>query len=150
MPSTKSKLFYTSIILIILGIIYLQIFKANLLNILQISLTNIINAKVLYGQAGPGTFVLSTSLIGLGLIIAIITMDGGKKLNKLKGYSWIISSITFILAIIFSMIKLLLNNGNANPSIDILGNLSVLYLTIAIFSLLFWFFKIVFQIENKS
>ena len=107
-----------------------------------------------YGQAQLGTLVLTSSLIGLSLIIAtsIILLESKKKFNitgSLK-WLWMVPAISFIYAIFFSITKLLIGYNEVKSYAGSVGHISFVFLIIGLASFIFWFITLTLKLNSMS
>lgn len=108
-------------------------------------LNNILNKNIGYNSPGLGTLILTNSLVGLGLVLAVYSLINPqykKNFNKIKkipaslNWFWMIPFIFFTYSIIFSFIKLLIYNLGVNNKI---AALSAIYFGLGVISLIIWF-----------
>lgn len=122
-------------------------FWEDIFKIVNSSITNIVSGNLTnYTKQGIGSFVLSNSLLGLSLVIAIyaILLNHFDNLNKKRTYNdipnylrfWVIPTVGFIYAIAFSMIKLIV--WDLNEIERRLGDIAFIYFFIGVFSFIFW------------
>ena len=153
----KYKLIFFLIMLIemLIASFYMGILKINP-NVFYYALKTFVLGTMDYNTAQLGTLVLTSSLIGLSLIIAnsIILLESKIKLN-IKGFIewiWMIPAISFIYAMFFSVTKLLLGFVIEVETIQkvSLGHIAFSFLIIGLVSFVFWFTILTLKINSMS
>ncbi len=104
-----------------------------------------------------GSLVLTSSMVGLGIIVSIyailFTDDKRKIYLKIKG--WMVPTVSFVYAIFFSLIKVLigaepsqeLTNGVTFEMIKGIGHISLVYFILGLVSLISWFMILIYKIN---
>jgi len=106
-----------------------------------------------YDTAGLGTLVLTSSLVGLGLIITIYSgfLKRDKNLKSMEWF-WMAPLVSFSYALFFSLTKLIVgfNDGVAKIDKIAIRHLSFVFLIFAIFSFIVWLLWAVIELNYNE
>ncbi len=91
-----------------------------------------------YNLSPLGMLVLTVSLVGIGLIVAMATLSFEQRIFKRNlGPFWAIPFVSFIYSLFFSIVKLLLG-GVSIAGRGRLGHISFVFLVLGILSFIVW------------
>src|SRR3989344_913133 len=133
------------------------IIKIDVIYISKYLFEHIINGTFIYPKfdtSGIATQILFNSLVGLGIIITIMGLILEKVIEKKVNFIsrkiihlWIISTISFIYSILFSIIKLLIwGIGDQETKVP---NLAFFWFVLGIFFIIVWFISISIEVLSN-